>query len=84
MAWEMKMGLKEDLLRGAKAIAEHMGMDERTIYHWQNRRRAGKEAPPIFMVGREVFARASELDSYFRGNRQVNTNSQLPDRSIQM
>ncbi|QAY95110.1 hypothetical protein CWB41_04680 [Methylovirgula ligni] len=48
--------LAEDILRGAAAIAEHMGFERRVIYHL-----ASKGALPVFRMGDIVCARKSTL-----------------------
>lgn len=50
------MELADDLLKGARAIAEFTGFEVREIYEfWQ------AKALPIFKVGKRLCARRSEL-----------------------
>lgn len=63
------MSLTTDIIWGAKAIADHIGVPQRRVYYWAELREAGENAPPILKERRIVYARASELDSYFSGGR---------------
>lgn len=69
--------LSADLLFGAAKIAEFVGVEVRKVYHWMDRRRAGKDAPPVFDVGGQVCARRSELSSWFSGLRNL-SNPAVP------
>ena len=48
--------LAEDLLKGADAIAEYLGMDRRAVYF-----AVSKSRLPTFRIGTGVFARKSTL-----------------------
>jgi hypothetical protein len=48
--------LADDLLRGACAIAEFTGFDERQVYHLHERKKL-----PTFKIGATICARKSEL-----------------------
>ena len=48
--------LRDDLLNGARAIAQHTGLTERQVYHM-----ADRKTLPIIRKGRRIFARRSEL-----------------------
>lgn len=51
------ISLRDDLLTGAKAIADYLGWPERRVYHF-----ASKKYLPIGSVGGLLTARKSELD----------------------
>lgn len=53
--------LKDDLLSGMKAIADHIGESEAATYFMVR-----KGQIPAFQRGRKWFARRSELDAAFR------------------
>lgn len=63
--------LNADLLFGASKVAAYIGVETRSVYHWMDRRRSGKSAPPVFDVGGQVCARRSELSSWFSGYRDL-------------
>lgn len=48
-----------DLLYGVKAIAEHLGLDEKTARH-----RVDRKVIPTFKMGGTVCARRSTLDGW--------------------
>ena len=54
--------LSEDLLTGAKAIAEYLGWPARKIFYAQ-------KYLPIRTVGRTLIARKSELDRALSGSK---------------
>lgn len=70
------MSLREDMLFGAGQVANFVGVSPRKVYHWMERRRSGKTAPPVFDVGGEVCGRISELRTWFSGNRELSTQKQ--------
>lgn len=53
--------LKDDLLSGAKAIADYIGESPMTTY-----RLVAKGDIPAIRKGRKIFARKSEIDAAFR------------------
>lgn len=53
--------LKDDLLSGMKAIAEHIGETQTATYFM-----ARKGDIPAFQRGRKWYARISEIDAAFR------------------
>lgn len=53
--------LKDDLLSGMKAIAEHVGEPETVTYFM-----CRKGDIPAFQRGRKWYARKSEIDAAFR------------------
>jgi hypothetical protein len=53
---EGAMSLAEDMLKGAKRIADFTGFNEREIYDL-----ARANALPVFKVGKHLCARKSEL-----------------------
>jgi hypothetical protein len=55
--------LKDDLLSGMRAIAEHIGESEMATYHMVR-----KGDVPAFQRGRRWFARKSEIEAAFRSN----------------
>ena len=65
--------LRADMLFGASKVAEFIGVDPRKVYHWMDRRKAGKRAPPLFDVGGEVCGRKTELSSWFSGYRDLSS-----------
>jgi hypothetical protein len=65
--------LGADLLFGASAVADFVGVETRKVYHWMDRRKAGRYAPPVFDVGGQVCARRTELSSWFSGFRDLST-----------
>lgn len=52
--------LKDDLLKGAKAAAEYIGIDTRTVFSMVE-----KNTIPSVRKGRMIFFRKSELDKAF-------------------
>ena len=53
--------LADDLLKGATAIADFVGLpDSRPVYHW-----ADLSDVPVFRVGGSIYARGSELRTFF-------------------
>jgi hypothetical protein len=64
------MELNEDLLRGGPQIAAWIGMSARDFHYL-----AQNHDVPVFMIGRQMFARKSELATYFsaQGRAPVNT-----------
>jgi hypothetical protein len=52
--------LKDDLLRGAKPIADELGWTERQVYHAH-----AKHLIPTFMIGSVIHARRSSLMKHF-------------------
>lgn len=57
--------LKDDLLRGAKPIADELGWTERQVYHAH-----AKRLIPTFMVGSVIHARRSSLTKHFENLEQ--------------
>lgn len=55
----MTIDLKDDMLRGADAIADFIGMPRRAIYH-----AISKGSLPHFRIGETVCARKSTLLSW--------------------
>lgn len=56
--------LRDDLLKGAQAIADHLGFDRREVYYM-----AEQKTLPITKKGRLLYARRSELDASFSSTR---------------
>ncbi len=56
---------KPDLLYGADAIAEHLGLTRRQAYAIHER-----GGSPIFLIGRRVCARRSALDAWLAKQEQ--------------
>lgn len=54
------MALADDLLRGAKAAADYIGIDEKAVYYMVEKKRI-----PHTKMGRDLFFRKSELDDAF-------------------
>lgn len=52
----MNVELKDDLLLGAAAIAEFMGIGRRQVYHM-----VSKQAIPCFNIGETIAARKSSI-----------------------
>ena len=50
------VSLSDDLLVGCKAIAEFVGLDERQVYYWHQ-----KKLLPTFKRGAVICARKSQL-----------------------
>jgi hypothetical protein len=70
----------QDLLYGVDAIATHLGLSKKIIYHQHDR-----EMLPTFKIGRRVCARRSELEAHFaresrgqRGPRRRGTGEPVP------
>jgi len=57
------MSLSDDLLKGAKRLAEFTGFGEREIYDF-----AKSGALPLFKVGKHICGRKSELLARMTGN----------------
>lgn len=55
----MKPKANADLCYGADAIAAHLGIEPRQVYHLHENERL-----PTFKVGRKVCARRSALDAW--------------------
>ena len=55
-----QMMLKNDLIFGAKAAADYIGLTERSIYHMVEQKKI-----PHGRVGMRIFFRRSELDIHF-------------------
>lgn len=53
--------LKNDLLDGAKAAADFLGLPQRTVYHLASQGRI-----PATRLGAKLYFRRSELDAAFR------------------
>lgn len=53
-------GESADLLYGAPAIAAHLGLTDKVVYHLH-----GNGSLPTYKVGKKVCARRSELDAHF-------------------
>lgn len=60
--------LSDDLLRGAPAIAAHLGISARAVYHLDEKR-----AIPVFRLPNNttLYARKSELDRHFSAGRPI-------------
>lgn len=54
------MGLKDDLLAGAKAAAEYIGVAPRVVYHMTER-----GLLPVIRKGKRLYYRKSELERAF-------------------
>lgn len=54
--------LNADLLSGAKAAADYIGVAPRTVYHMVE----NGSLPCIRLAGRKMFFRKSELEAAFR------------------
>lgn len=57
----MEVELKDDLLMGAKAVAEFVGISERQVYHMLARRQL-----PGFKIGNTVAAQKSTIIKHIR------------------
>lgn len=57
--------LAEDILRGADAIAAHLGLDRRTVYH-----AASTGQLPVFHIGAIVHARKSRLMAWIEAQEE--------------
>lgn len=63
---------KPDLLYGAEAIAEYLGLGIRQAYHLFERGDS-----PMFKIGRRVCARRSALDAWLAKREQVEGAAEL-------
>jgi len=52
--------LSDDLIKGAKAASEYLGISERSVYHMTEKRLL-----PVIRKGRTLFYRKSDLDQAF-------------------
>lgn len=61
----MEQAGKDEWLRGAKAIARFVGVDERTVFRWAG---TGRPGFPICRVGGRWVAHTAELRAWMRWN----------------
>jgi excisionase family DNA binding protein len=52
--------LSDDLIKGARAAAEYLGLSERSVYHMSENGQL-----PVIRKGRTLFYRKSDLDRAF-------------------
>lgn len=53
--------MKNDIIWGAAAIGEYVGVQERQVYYWAD----NASGPPIKKEGRRLFAFKTQLNRYF-------------------